>query len=59
MGLYFPIRVFLSMQKGCTTFEYDSLTSIAAQFGDERVMDLAKKFEEHLDQSLRVAGGLQ
>lgn len=59
MGLYFPIRVFLSEQDGATTFEYDSPASLAAQFNDERVIELAEGFEAHLEQALKSAGGLE
>ena len=55
MGLYFPIRVFLSERNGSTTFEYDSPVSSAAQFDDDRVTKLAEGFETHLERALKIA----
>lgn len=59
MGLYFPVRVFLSERNGCTTFEYDSPASIAAQFEDAKVTEIAESFETHLEQALKIAAGLE
>jgi hypothetical protein len=57
-SLYAPLRVALYEDDcGLGVFEYDRLSSLFGQFGDERVTEVARRLDESLEDILVRAAG--
>jgi len=59
-GLYAPLRVILYEDASDrAVFEYDLPSSLFAQFGDERVVEVGRELDSELEVVLEEAGGLR
>ena len=59
VGLYVPLRVFLSEEAGEAVFSYDLPSDVVGQFEDARVEEVGLKLDRELEDVLRRAlGGL-
>jgi hypothetical protein len=57
-SLYAPLRVALyEDDRGLGVFEYDRLSSLFGQFGDERATEVARELDESIEDTLVRAAG--
>lgn len=57
ISLYAPIRVLLREKEGVAMFEYDRPRSTLAQFGNDRVDEIARDLDRNLTALLMDAAG--